>query len=449
MNRDTFYKITSELQHVLAGSEFEGHVYAVGGSVRDLVMGNPIKDIDLVVDLEEGGIRLANWLEGQGLLGQRVVTYPTFGTAMFRLASFPEHELEAVHTRGEKYTSGSRNPETCFCGIREDAFRRDLTINALYYNIASGEIMDFTGKGLDDIRDHVIRVTNDDPDVVFTDDPLRILRVVRFASRYNWEIEKQTRLSMRRNVESLSIISQERITAEYTSMLTCENAWYAMRLLDWLLCDKYRLLFGKYDWAAWGCVWKTGEVIDDVPQDIVTRLGVVFGGAYRDVIAGVLRYMKYPNSVVDEVLAITDPDSIRDFTVAVNDTDGTVRYEAAKNQHRCGSRETYDRFLTVLWTHLIFWYGDRYTADGAIERVRELSDTLDMYGYKLPVDGDDIMGILGCGPCRIVKDAKDALLDIAFMDPSLTRDGCVRYLEENKAAFLAGTNEKYRLYGER
>ena len=433
MNKETFYRITAELKRILLGSEFDGHVYAVGGSVRDLVMGNEIKDIDLVVDLDNGGIRLAHWLDDNGWLHQKVVTYPTFGTAMFKLSGFPEHEIEAVYTRGEKYTKGSRNPETVFCSIQDDAFRRDLTINALYYNISNGEIVDFTGKGMDDIATHTIRVTNDNPDIVFTDDPLRILRVVRFASRYGWEIEKATYDSMVLNAGSLSIISQERKTAEFTNMLMCERVEYALALLNSVLGDDYGLVFGE-QWPTVKCSFlQRAALVKDSEQDLCIRLGILFFWRDRDVVREILTHLKYPNVVIDEVLAIIDTDSLGELAEAVCNPSDWLSYVIAKHQYRCGDKDRFWRFLQVFRAERMMCIGDEYTVEGLLDRISDLTESrnLDMYAYKLPVDGDDIMELLGCGPCRMVKEVKDFLLDVAFQNPSLTREECIGLINDN------------------
>jgi poly(A) polymerase len=211
MKKELYISITERLRELIRGTEFEGHVLSVGGCVRDDIMGLEIKDIDLAVTLPDGGIQLAEWLERNGHTSGHVVTYPTYHTAMFRLKDFPDEELEAVQTRKEKYNDhSSRNPVTAFGSIEEDCMRRDLTINALYRDISTGEIIDITSHGTDDIRHHIIR-TPTDPDLTYDDDPLRILRCIRFASRYGWTIEPDTWAGMLRNVQRLDIISRERI----------------------------------------------------------------------------------------------------------------------------------------------------------------------------------------------------------------------------------------------
>ena len=157
MTKENFLDITKYIGSIIKGTSWENHIFAVGGSIRDMVMGNDIKDIDLVIDLPQGGVKFANWCKEQGYT-KTIVTYPTYGTSMFRFNAFPDEEIECVMTRGEKYLdNGSRNPTVEFADINEDAFRRDLTINALYYNVSTGEILDPTGYGKKDIDNKICR----------------------------------------------------------------------------------------------------------------------------------------------------------------------------------------------------------------------------------------------------------------------------------------------------
>ena len=154
MKREKFLEITNYIHNIIQDTEFEQHVYAVGGSVRDLIMEKEIKDIDLVIDLPQGGVRFAEWCKEHNYTNT-VVIYETYGTAAMKIL---EQDIECVMTRGEKYLdNGSRNPTVRFADLKEDAFRRDLTINALYYNISTREILDPTGYGLKDINDKICR----------------------------------------------------------------------------------------------------------------------------------------------------------------------------------------------------------------------------------------------------------------------------------------------------
>ena len=167
------------------------------------------------------------------MLVHEPVIFERYGVASFIFKEFPEDNIECVMTRCEKYLDrNSRNPETIFAGIEDDCIRRDLTINALYYNISTGEIVDMVG-GLNDIENKIIRTTNENPDIVFDDDPLRVCRVVRFSARYGWEIDPKTYASMKKYVDRLEIISKERIKDEFNKILLSDNASMGIRML----CD--------------------------------------------------------------------------------------------------------------------------------------------------------------------------------------------------------------------
>ena len=158
MTEDKFHKIVLYLKDLIKGTKFEGKTYVVGGAVRDLLMNKEIKDVDIVIELPNGGIEFAEWMESRWYTHGSVVTYPTYGTAMFRLNEYPEVEIECVQTRKEQYKDkNSRNPETEYGTILEDIMRRDFTCNTLLYDITNGQVLDLTGKGIEDIKNKIIR----------------------------------------------------------------------------------------------------------------------------------------------------------------------------------------------------------------------------------------------------------------------------------------------------
>ena len=158
MTKDNFHKIVLYLKDLINGTKFEGKTYVVGGAVRDLYMDKEIKDIDIVVERPNGGIDFANWMGENGYTHGSVLTYPTYGTAMFRLNEYPEVEIECVQTRKEQYKDkNSRNPETEYGTLYEDVMRRDFTCNTLLYDITNCQILDLTEKGIEDIKNKIIR----------------------------------------------------------------------------------------------------------------------------------------------------------------------------------------------------------------------------------------------------------------------------------------------------
>lgn len=223
MTDNTYHKILDYFRRVSEGTKWDGHLYAVGGCVRDEILGAPIHDVDIAVDLPDGGVKFALWLLRHKYLVEMPVLFRKFGTAKLRLRKFPEEEIEVVQTRAEKYTDKtSRCPEVVNGTIEEDCFRRDFTVNTLYRSIKTGEILDMTGRGIHDIREGLIR-TPLDPYETFDDDPVRILRCLRFAARFGWKIDEATMEALKASVERLAIVSRERWCAEFRKMLFGRN----------------------------------------------------------------------------------------------------------------------------------------------------------------------------------------------------------------------------------
>ena len=187
--------------------------YVVGGYVRDYYLRRPSSDIDVVV--VGSGIAVAEEL-GK-MLGAKVVVYKTYGTAMLR---WRDAEVEFVGARKESYTPESRNPHVEPGTLEDDQRRRDFTINAMAWSVNGknfGELVDPFG-GMEDIEDCIIR-TPCEPDTTFSDDPLRMMRAVRFASQLGFDIDDETFDGICRQAERIKIISKERIIVELNKIL--------------------------------------------------------------------------------------------------------------------------------------------------------------------------------------------------------------------------------------
>ena len=460
MTRKDFLDITEYIGVIIKGTPFENHVFAVGGSVRDFYMGNDIKDIDLVIDLPHGGVDFANWCKEQGYTNT-VVIYETYGTAMFKFKQFPGEEIECVMTRGEKYIDKeSRNPVTAFADINEDSIRRDLTINALYYNVYTGEILDLVG-GRSDIDHHIIRTTNQDPDIVFDDDPLRILRVIRFASRYGWEIEKKTYKSMQKNVRRLKIITKERIQAELNKILTCDHPVMGVELMHKIGAMQYVIpefeeCYGmeqnKYHFGDVAA--HTLEVLhyhsEHYEPTVVERLACLLHDigkpATRSVKDGKIHF--YDHEYVGVGIAIRimkdlkyDNDTIKEVAFLIENHMRTkqagpgAKYIKDKTLNKllyqCGTFERFCSLMRIIdcdnMAHAKeYCIPDQY--DGLVKRVSESEDHMRMFGYKLPVTGDDIMEVLGIGPGPLISEINKRLLNQAFLDPGISRGRCIQLL---------------------
>ena len=189
--------------------------YVVGGYVRDLFLERPSKDIDCLV--VGSGIRLAEQLGKRLGRGAHVSVFRNFGTAQLK---YHGQEIEFVGARRESYSRDSRKPVVEDGTLDDDLERRDFTINALAVCLNSaryGELVD-RFDGLLDLEDGII-ATPLDPDVTFSDDPLRMMRCVRFSTQLNFQIEDETEQALARNAGRISIVSQERVTDELNKIL--------------------------------------------------------------------------------------------------------------------------------------------------------------------------------------------------------------------------------------
>lgn len=189
--------------------------YVVGGYVRDIFLQRPSKDIDVVV--VGSGIAMAEALGRRLGRGAHISVFKNFGTAQLK---YRGTEVEFVGARKESYTHDSRKPVVENGTLEDDQNRRDFTINALAVCLNSaryGELVDpFDGIG--DLKERTIR-TPQDPDVTFSDDPLRMMRCIRFATQLNFYIDDETFEALGRNRERISIISRERIADELNKIM--------------------------------------------------------------------------------------------------------------------------------------------------------------------------------------------------------------------------------------
>ena len=189
--------------------------YVVGGYVRDLYLERPSKDIDCLV--VGSGIRVAEQLATRLGRGAHISVFRNFGTAQLK---YKGQEVEFVGARRESYSRSSRKPIVEDGTLDDDLDRRDFTINALAVCLNSaryGELVD-RFDGLLDLEDGII-ATPLDPDVTFSDDPLRMMRCIRFSTQLNFRIEDETEQALARNAERISIISQERIIDEFNKIM--------------------------------------------------------------------------------------------------------------------------------------------------------------------------------------------------------------------------------------
>jgi putative nucleotidyltransferase with HDIG domain len=202
--------------------------YVVGGYVRDLMLNRPNKDIDFVC--VGSGIELAKTTAAIIDVDLPVNYFKNFGTAQF---NFGEYDIEFVGARKESYRSDSRKPLVENGTLSEDQHRRDFTINAMGISLnpdSFGELID-PFNGVADLQNKIIK-TPLNPETTFSDDPLRMMRAIRFASQLGFDIEGDTFMAIKTMASRIEIISQERISDEMNKIILSKTPSYGFKLLQ-------------------------------------------------------------------------------------------------------------------------------------------------------------------------------------------------------------------------
>ena len=312
------------IANAIHDTKFEKNTFIVGGFVRDKVMGKESNDLDIVVSLPDGGIALAQLLHQNGI-SSRPVIFPQFGTAQVIISGY---KIEFVMARKESYHSNNRKPDVIQGTIKEDIYRRDFTVNSLIMNVMNSEIQDITGKGIADIKAEIIRTTSL-PNIIFKEDPLRIMRAVRFAVQLNFIIEEETMNGMIHNVQMLKHISHERIRDELIKILLSSAPADGIRIMvktgiiNYVIPELAMLNGAQQNkYHNKDVLGHTLNVLKNTPDDIVLRLAALLHDIakprtktqdeqgihfYRHEIAGakrtrkILNNLKFPKNIITKV----------------------------------------------------------------------------------------------------------------------------------------------------
>jgi len=448
-------KILDKINDAIKHTCFEGKVYVVGGAIRDSLLGLPIKDLDIVVEYKCGGIMLANLLAAREkcyVFGSNPVVFETYGTAKINLLKDKELsdiDIEFVQTRKEQYHKESRNPDTVYGTIEEDAKRRDLTINSLYYNITTKKLHDFN-QGIDDLTNCVLR-TPTEPDITFGDDPLRILRIIKTSSKLGWGIEKKTWLGMIKNAPRIKIVSQERISEEISKILTSPNASVGIRKM--LYCGiLHRVMPDIYDMTSAYESYNpsittfdhTMMVINKVQPYIENRLAALFHDVGKkfaskdksmdadefsaDIAASDLKAMKFPNHVINAVeCAIRNHRSFKDYADGTMPPDRKIR----KFINKCG--DNIGTALDLMNANNLSQTSEKKEKQvlDIINRIEELETIEESKNIHLPISGQDIIEKFSLKSGKTIGILLNAVKEEYFSNPSMTKEEAFSIVEAN------------------
>ena len=449
-------KIVEKLRNVIKLSKLEGRVFITGGCIRDSLLNLPIKDVDVVTDIDGGGIMLANLLAAKErcyMMNTNPVIFPTYGTAkvcLFKDEDLRDIDIEFVDTRKCVYSP----LKDCLGTLEEDSERRDLTINALYWNITTGKLYDYNG-GIDDLQTQTLRCPS--PYLMYIEDPIKMMRTIRFSCEFGWGIEKETWLAMIRSAKWIKSVSQERVTLELSKILTSPNASVGIRkmlfcgLLQRVMPDIQELTTAYESRNPMVTAFDhTMKVLDEVQPLIENRLAALFhdiGSVVTD---------NYNRSVSKDMfsaeVAVSDLKEMKFSNAIVNAVEKAIRYHRVFTNYADGVMppdKKIRKFISLVGEHigttidlmnannLHCTYGKKKRqALDILNRMEELDKIEEVKNVKLPVSGGDLMKELHIKGGPIIGKILERIKEAYFENPKITKEECLE-LAKKEVEILA------------
>ena len=451
-------KIISDLSR-----EIQIEAYLVGGCVRDLML-NPSKDaIDVDIMVEGDGIAFAKIL-AQKINVPKIVPFKKFATAKI---PYKEFEIEVASARLEKYDKSSRSPsEVTLSNIQDDLLRRDFTVNAMAVSLNEQNFGEFFDpfNGMEDLNNKILK-TPLDPDITFSDDPLRMMRAAYFASKLSLSIEKNCLESIKDNAERISIVSQERITNELFKILGTKKPSIGLDILQQsglmtFIFPEISVMYGldqSNEYHHKDIFYHTLEVVDnaaqlsdkldlrlaalvhDIAKPKTRRLskskGYTFYG-HDDVgarmLKGISTNMKFSNSTRDYITKLTSL-HLRPISLAKKDvTDSAIRRLIVD------AGEEIDDLMKLCRADITTKNPKNITKylgnfDRVEKRMNEVIEIDELKAFQSPVRGDEIMKMFDLPPGKEVGKIKTMVED-AIINGEIKNDysSAMSFLDQMK-----------------
>ncbi len=412
--------------------------YVVGGYVRDLILKRPGKDIDFVCIGD--GILLANEIARNFSPKPAVSIFKNFGTAMIKIGDW---EVEFVGARKESYQVDSRKPTVEAGTMQEDQERRDFTINSLGIGINKsnyGQLMD-PFDGVRDLKRKIIR-TPADPDITFSDDPLRMMRAIRFAAQLGFDIEPGTFDGIMHNAHRLSIISGERIIDELNKIILTEKPSYGFKLLfvSGLLVEFFPEMVELHgvdsvgDQSHKDNFYHTLQVLDNVSaksDDLWLRWAAIMHDIAKPATKRFNKKVGWTFHGHEDKGARMAPGIFRRLKLPM---DERLKYvQKLVKLHLRPIALVNDKVTDAALRRLLFEAGDdirdlmqlcradvtskndnkvkRFLAnfDKVERKLEEVEEQDQVRNFQPPVTGDEIMAIFGIGPSKVIGELKEEI----------------------------------------
>ncbi|MDA0987247.1 MAG: HD domain-containing protein [Bacteroidetes bacterium] len=441
-------------------------IYAVGGFVRDKLLNKNVNDIDILVVGD--GVGFAKIVE-KNFNKSNLVVFEKFGTCMLQLDEF---KLEFVGARKESYSKDSRKPLVQSGTLDDDLHRRDFTINAMSISLNKKNWCKFTDlfNGESDLKNKIIK-TPLDPFKTFDDDPLRMMRAVRFASQIKGQIEQKTFDAIFQMKERLSIVSQERITHEFLKILESENPSIGLKLM--FETGLMRIVFPEVedlagaeqreDYHHKDVFLHTCIVVDNISA-MTKNLYLRFVALVHDIakpktkqfkdgigwtfygheelgakmMKSIFKRMKLPTSKLNYVEKLVRfhlrPMALVDEVV----TDSALRRLLVDAGEDIDDLITLCRAdITSKNPNLVKQYLENYNV--VCTKLKEVEEKDRMRSFQSPVRGDEIMKLLNLEPSKLVgvikTEIEEAILEGRIEN---THESALKFLMDNKSRLLAG-----------